>query len=148
MIVMVSVLRSPPCSPVEECIAMSSLSSGNQGVSVNSHIDRTPHGARTCTPIDDSVMGSEYDLEQLCDWPCDDPLPRSGEVSSAVTITLWMRAGANHSPKQHMYDRGHLRTDPKTITCANGLGNDFSEPGGGERQPLRSGSPYLGLTAR
>ena len=63
MIVTVSVLRSPPCRPSFECIAMSSLSSEYGGSLVRLSVAWLFYDSYTCTPVDDSVMGSQYELE-------------------------------------------------------------------------------------
>ena len=86
------------------------------------------------------MVGSQDDLEQLCNWPRDDPLPscprrrfRKRDVSDDDPN---MRGETHHSPKQHMNDRGHLGTDPEAVARTNGLGDDLCEPKGEDCQSL------------
>lgn len=89
MMVTVSVFKSPPCGDIDECIAISSLSS----VARNSIQCDEDCQVPTCPAIDDTVMWSENELEQFRNGPGYHPLLHR----TSVTYT-WNKSWPQNEP--------------------------------------------------
>jgi hypothetical protein len=109
--VMVSVLRSPLCCPMEECVAMSSFSSGYRGALFHLYIARATRCAPTRAPIDDSTVRPRTISSSFATGQAMIPY---------VTVVRadGQQAGTRHRPEQNLDERNHLHTNPN-VTSAN-----------------------------